>query len=214
MCTFCIFIWTTGNGPNYLSSPSCLLLSRTIITVGCNQLHSYICEIGTFSVHSISPTSSKAYAIRDTFVSTTTDHSPQDVSRLKTSFTHRPGTSTTAIEGSIIQESLSSSEMMCYRFCLSQNPSEVDKTNLNTPKPHTDEIKFLNDSLKINVKETSKAIRKLTSAWDSRKSSKTIGAFAIAIISAVLLCVMLMDLPLLIKHYKCFLSKLKFLQKW
>ncbi|XP_060608448.1 uncharacterized protein LOC132760486 [Ruditapes philippinarum] len=67
----------------------------------------------------------------------------------------------------------------------------------------------LNESLVVNAKETGRAKRKLTSAADSRYSSKAIGGLAVVIITLVPVCFILIDLPNLLRHLKYFKSKQK-----
>ncbi|XP_045164716.1 uncharacterized protein LOC123528782 isoform X2 [Mercenaria mercenaria] len=269
--------WLEGSVPTYLSTNSCLLLSNaaTIMAVGCQQRHNYICEIDMSFLYTISATRSTDYRMihSSSTNSGISDHtsgfqlqtsymyhykpSITDIDRhVSDSLSYRTISSTKFLPVSTEEHILHSptptyrsvsptasqtqpvvdlhtstpmtnqhtaslnaqtlvsgnpnyTQLICNRYCSSLDISELLHMirNRSTAGAVHSNTYIMNDSLAVNAKETGKARRRLTSAMDSRTSSRAIGGLAVFIIILVPVCVILMDLPLLIKLWTCFKSR-------
>lgn len=67
-----------------------------------------------------------------------------------------------------------------------------------------EKIEILKQELTIDKEQTSKNKRKLISATDERPSARNLGAFGLAVLVLVPVCIVLIDLSSLFQHFKLF----------
>ena len=136
----------------------------------------------------ISPTKGQTISDLNETMTTTSHRGPIQVETRPTSGNQ----ATYQNNCSIYCDKYISSLTMAELIKILTNVSLSDKINASKP----------NESLLLNAKQTGRAKRKLTSAPDTRYSSRAIGGLAVVIITFVPACFVVVDLPKFLNHLK------------
>ena len=98
-----------------------------------------------------------------------------------------------------VRQTLSTLKTRCVEMCSSVYNHYTTNTAMYTENVNISEM--IKD-LTIDNKRTGKMLRRVSSAYDSRSSSKAMGIGAMLVISTIFVCIVAMDLPRLVAFFK------------